>query len=53
MNRSCALVGTDRENLLEKKHRIYPPVLIFDELFVGFFERIGEGIAGRVIGYIF
>ena len=49
----CALVGTDRENLLEKTSDLPTVPLIFDELFVRFFERIREGIPGRVIGHIF
>jgi PAS domain S-box-containing protein len=43
----CALAGTDSKNLLGKNIEFTPVPLIFDELFVGFIERIREGIAGR------
>jgi PAS domain S-box-containing protein len=42
----CALAGTDSKNLLGKNIEFTPVPLIFDELFVGFIERIREGIAG-------
>ena len=43
----CALAGTDSKNLLGKNIEFTPIPLLFDELFVGFIERIREGIAGR------
>src|SRR5665647_833017 len=43
----CALTGTDSKNLLGKNIEFTPVPLIFDELFVGFKERIREGIAGQ------
>jgi PAS domain S-box-containing protein len=43
----CALAGTDRKSLLGKNIEFTPVPLIFDELFVGFIERIREGIAGQ------
>ena len=43
----CALVGTDSKNLLGKNIEFTRVPLIFDELFVGFIERIREAIAGE------
>ncbi len=43
----CALAGTDSTNLLGKNIEFTPISLIFDELFVGFIERIREGLAGQ------
>ena len=43
----CALVGTDSKNLLGKNIEFTRVPLIFDELFVGFIERIREAIAGQ------
>ncbi len=43
----CALAGTDSKNLLGKNIEFTPVPLIFDELFVGFIERIREGITGQ------
>ena len=40
----CALIGTDSKNLVGKNIEFTPIPLIFDELFVGFIERIREGI---------
>ena len=44
----CALVETDSKNLLGRNIEFTPIPLIFDELFVGFIERIKEAIAGHV-----
>jgi len=43
----CTLVGTDRQSLIGKNIEYSSVALIFDELFVGFIERIREGIAGQ------
>jgi len=43
----CTLVETDSRNLLGKSIEYTPIALVFDELFVGFIERIKEGIAGN------
>jgi len=40
-------VGTDRKNLLGKNIEYTPVVLVFDESFTGFIERLREGIAGK------
>ena len=42
----CELVGTDGKNLVGKNIEYTPVALVFDELFVGFIERIREGVAG-------
>ncbi len=43
----CTLAGTDSKNLMGKNIEYSSAALIFDELFVGFIERIREGIAGQ------
>jgi PAS domain S-box-containing protein len=42
----CTLAGTDSKNLIGKNIEYTPVALAFDELFVGFIERIREGVAG-------
>jgi len=42
----CMLVGTDSKNLAGKNIEYTPVALVFDELFMGFIERIREGVAG-------
>ena len=42
----CTLVETDSKNLAGKNIEYTPVALVFDELFMGFIERIREGIAG-------
>jgi len=42
----CELLGTDSKNLVGKNIEYTPVALVFDELFVGFIERIREGVAG-------
>ena len=43
----CTLVGTESKDLVGKNIEYSSVALIFDELFVGFIERIREGIAGQ------
>jgi len=43
----CRLTGTDSRNLVGKNIEYTPVALVFDELFIGFIERIREGIAGH------
>jgi PAS domain S-box-containing protein len=43
----CSLIGTDSKDLVGKNIEYSSAALIFDELFVGFIERIREGIAGQ------
>jgi PAS domain S-box-containing protein len=42
----CTLTGTESKNLAGKNIEYTPVALVFDELFMGFIERIREGIAG-------
>lgn len=42
----CSLAGTDSTNLVGKNIEYTPVAVVFDELFVGFLERIREGVAG-------
>ena len=42
----CTLAGIDSKNLVGKNIEYSPVALVFDELFVGFLERIREGVAG-------
>jgi PAS domain-containing protein len=42
----CTLAGTDSKNLVGKNIEYTPVALAFDELFVGFIERIREGVDG-------
>jgi len=42
----CTLAGTDGKNLVGKNIEYTPVALVFDELFVGFIEKIREGVAG-------
>jgi len=42
----CTFAGTDCKNLVGKNIEYTPVALVFDELFVGFIERIKEGVAG-------
>ena len=43
----CTLVGTESKDLVGKNIEYSSAALIFDELFVGFIERIREGIPGQ------
>jgi PAS domain S-box-containing protein len=43
----CALFETDSKNLLGKNIEFTPVALLFDELFVGFIEKIREAVAGQ------
>ena len=47
MNHFVRLAGTDSKNLVGKNIEYTPVALVFDELFVGFIERIREGVAGN------
>jgi PAS domain S-box-containing protein len=42
----CMLVGSDSKSLAGKNIEYTPVALVFDELFIGFIERIKEGVAG-------
>lgn len=43
----CIFVGIECNNLLGKNIEYTPVALVFDELFVGFLEKVREGVSGN------
>ncbi len=43
----CTFVGIECNNLLGKNIEYTPVALVFDELFVGFLEKVREGVSGN------